>query len=270
MLKKKLWFLLPLVALVTFTLTACTSASSDTSKNSDVTAELINKNELTIGLEGTYAPFSYRKDGKLEGFEVELGKALAKKIGVKAKFVPTQWDSLIAGLGSQKFDLVLNDISETPARKKVYNFTTPHMYSRYALITRSDNTTIKSLADIKGKTFVEGTGTPNAALAKKYGAKITPSGDFTVSLSLVKEKRADGTINASAAWYAFAKNNSTAGLKSQTLKDSVVKPDEVAGMVSKKSPKLQAALSKGIQELRKDGTLKKLSQKYFGTDLTTK
>ncbi|EEN78996.1 hypothetical protein HMPREF0539_2860 [Lacticaseibacillus rhamnosus LMS2-1] len=125
MLKKKLWFLLPLVALVTFTLTACTSASSDTSKNSDVTAELINKNELTIGLEGTYAPFSYRKDGKLEGFEVELGKALAKKIGVKAKFVPTQWDSLIAGLGSQKFDLVLNDISETPARKKVYNFTTP-------------------------------------------------------------------------------------------------------------------------------------------------
>ena len=101
MLKKKLWFLLPLVALVTFTLTACTSASSDTSKNSDVTAELINKNELTIGLEGTYAPFSYRKDGKLEGFEVELGKALAKKIGVKAKFVPTQWDSLIAGLGSQ-------------------------------------------------------------------------------------------------------------------------------------------------------------------------
>lgn len=125
MLKKKLWFLLPLVALVTFTLSACTSTSSDTSKNSDVTAELINKNELTIGLEGTYAPFSYRKDGKLEGFEVELGKALAKKIGVKAKFVPTQWDSLIAGLGSQKFDLVLNDISETPARKKVYNFTTP-------------------------------------------------------------------------------------------------------------------------------------------------
>ena len=86
----------------------------------------------------------------------------------------------------------------------------------------------------------------------------------------MKEKRADGTINASAAWYAFAKNNSTAGLKSQTLKDSVVKPDEVAGMVSKKSPKLQAALSKGIQELRKDGTLKKLSQKYFGTDLTSK
>ena len=73
---------------------------------------------LPSAFEGTYAPFSYRKDGKLEGFEVELGKALAKKIGIKAKFVPTQWDSLIAGLGSQKFDLVLNDISETPARKR--------------------------------------------------------------------------------------------------------------------------------------------------------
>jgi len=270
MLKKKLWFMLPIMALVAFTLTACSSGSSSTSKNSDVKTELINKNELTIGLEGTYAPFSYRKDGKLQGFEVELGKALAKKVGVKAKFVPTQWDSLIAGLGSQKFDLVLNNIAETPQRKKVYAFTTPYMYSRYALITRSDDTSIKQLSDIKGKKFVEGTGTPNAALAKKYGATITPSGDFTVSLNLVKEKRADGTINSSAAWYAYAKSNSTAGLKSQTLKVSAAKPDDIAGMVSKKSPKLQAALSKGIKELRKDGTLKKLSQKYFGADLTTK
>lgn len=270
MLKKKLWLMLPIMALVAFTLTACSSGSSSTSKSSDVKTELINKNELTIGLEGTYAPFSYRKDGKLQGFEVELGKALAKKVGVKAKFVPTQWDSLIAGLGSQKFDLVLNNIAETPQRKKVYAFTTPYMYSRYALITRSDDTSIKQLSDIKGKKFVEGTGTPNAALAKKYGATITPSGDFTVSLNLVKEKRADGTINSSAAWYAYAKSNSTAGLKSQTLKVSAAKPDDIAGMVSKKSPKLQAALSKGIKELRKDGTLKKLSQKYFGADLTTK
>lgn len=166
MLKKKLWVLLPIVALSAFVLTACSSSKADSSKTSTVTSELINKNELTIGLEGTYAPFSYRKDGKLQGFEVDLGKALAKKVGVKAKFVPTQWDSLIAGLGSQKFDLVLNNISETPQRKKVYNFTTPYMYSRYALITRSDETSIKGLNDIKGKTFVEGTGTPNAALAK--------------------------------------------------------------------------------------------------------
>jgi L-cystine transport system substrate-binding protein len=72
------------------------------------------------------------------------------------------------------------------------------------------------------------------------------------------------------AWYAYAKSNSTTGLKSQTLKDSDVKPDEVAGMISKKSPNLQKALSKGIQELRSDGTLKKLSEKYFGADLTTK
>ena len=94
MLKKKLWVLLPIVALSAFILTACSSSKADSSKTSTVTSELINKNELTIGLEGTYAPFSYRKDGKLQGFEVDLGKALAKKVGVKAKFVPTQWDSL--------------------------------------------------------------------------------------------------------------------------------------------------------------------------------
>jgi len=73
--------------------------------NGDKTS-LVKKGTLTIGLEGTYAPFSYRQDGKLKGFEVDLAKKVAEKAGLKAKFVPTAWDGLIAGIGANKFDVV--------------------------------------------------------------------------------------------------------------------------------------------------------------------
>ena len=101
--------------------------------------DLITKDQLTIGLEGTYKPYSYRSNGKLTGFEVDLGKALAKQLGVKVKFIPTKWDSLIAGVGSSKYDVVLNNITKTPERKKVYIFSNPYIYSRYALISAKNN-----------------------------------------------------------------------------------------------------------------------------------
>ena len=92
-----------------------------TANNDDKKADS-NKKTLIIGLEGTYAPYSYRKDGKLTGFEVELGQAVAKKMGMKAKFVPTKWDSLVAGLGTGKFDLIMNDMTPTPERAKHYDY----------------------------------------------------------------------------------------------------------------------------------------------------
>ena len=100
------------------------------------TKELKEKGTLTIGLEGTFAPYSYRKDGKLTGFEVELGKQLAKEMGLKAKFVPTKWDGLIAGLDTGKYDVVLNNVTITKERKEKYLFSKPYIYSHFALITK--------------------------------------------------------------------------------------------------------------------------------------
>lgn len=109
-----------------------------TGKDTNYKSELVKRGSLTIGLEGTFAPYSYRDNGKLTGFEVELGQDIAKKIGVKPVFVPTKWDSLIAGLGSGRYDVILNNINKTPQRAKVYAFADPYIYSRYVLISRSD------------------------------------------------------------------------------------------------------------------------------------
>ncbi|MCH4172019.1 MAG: transporter substrate-binding domain-containing protein [Lactobacillus sp.] len=248
-------------------LSACGNAQK-TTKSSDYTSELKNKNKLTIGLEGTFAPYSYRENGKLTGLEVDLGKAVAKKLGVKAEFVPTQWDSLIAGLGSKKFDMVLNNITVTPERQKQYIFSTSYIYSKSVLITKKDNTSIKSIEDVKGKKLAEGTGTNNADTAEKFGAEVTPSNAFENSLALVRQGRVEGTINSREAYLAYSKENGAKDLKYQLIPTDKVPAAKISAMFNKQSPALQKKVNQALKSLRADGTLTKLSQKYFGEDIT--
>ncbi|WP_057895805.1 transporter substrate-binding domain-containing protein [Liquorilactobacillus oeni] len=251
------------ITLLGLTVTACSSSKKSTGFQSD----LNQKGTLTIGLEGTYAPYSYRKDGKLTGFEVELGKALAKKMNLKAKFVPTKWDGLIAGLGSNKYDVVLNNITQTPERAKSYLFSTPYIYSRAVLITRSDETNLNSLSDVKGKKLAEGTGTDNEQTAKKFGAETVPSGDFATTVSLIKQGRVDGTINSKEAFLSYQKSSSTKGLKYKDVSDEK-DPAKIVALFNKNSSKLRKQTNKALKQLRNDGTLKKLSEKYFSADIT--
>ncbi|KRL96273.1 transporter substrate-binding domain-containing protein [Limosilactobacillus equigenerosi] len=242
------------------------SAVAPSVSAASVNSELKNKGELTIGLEGTYAPFSYRKDGKLTGFEVELGKAVAKKMGLKAKFVPTKWDSLIAGLGSGKFDVVMNDITPTPQRAKQYNYSEPYIQSHYVLIMK-DNANFTSIKDVKGKKVAAGTGTDNEKIAKKFGAKTVPAADFASGLDLVRQGRVQAEVNSKEAWSIYAKKHDTKGLKMIDISDDQ-KPAPISAMFNKKTPAIESAYNKALKEVQADGTVKKLSEKYFGTDIT--
>lgn len=255
-----------LVTLAALTVGTTTGISSIHAASSQVNSELKQKGELTIGLEGTYSPYSYRKNNKLTGFEVDLGKAVAKEMGLKAKFVPSKWDSLVAGLGSGKYDVVMNDITQTPERAKKYNFSTPYIKSRYVLIVPKDSK-IKNLKQISGKKIVAGTGTNNADVVKKYHGTLVPNGDFSNSLAMVKQGRAEGTVNSREAWYAYSKKNSTKGLKMIDV-SSEAKPTKISALFNKKDSAIQSSYNQALKKLQKDGTVKKLSQKYFGEDVT--
>lgn len=255
------------LTLVTGTLALGLFGLTNSSKAASYQGKVVNSKQLTIGLEGTYKPYSYRQNGKLTGFEVDLGKALAKKLGLKAKFVPTKWDSLVAGVGADKYDLVLNNISQTPERKKNYLFSKPYIYSRYALISPKKDKLTKVTA-IKGKTLAEGTGTNNAQVAKKYGAKIISSGEFSNSLALVRQGRADATINSLEAYYAYAKSNKKVSDLNVTDLSKQVKPVKVSALLKKDNKQLQTSVDKALKQLAADGTLTKLSKKYFGSDIT--
>ncbi len=253
---------------LTVTLTACGNSSSSKSSTSSTSSQLkLQKSgTLTIGLEGTFQPYSYRKDGKLTGFEVDLGKAVAKKLGLKAKFVPTKFDSLIAGLDVDKYDVVINDIADTAQRKQKYLFSTPYIYSKSELAVKKGSS-INKITDIKGKKVAQTTTSNNATDAKRLGATVTPTDGFQQSIDLVNQGRVAGTINSREAFYAYLKQNPKASLKFISG-GSEIKTQKIGAIVTKKHASLQKQLSKAIQELRQDGTLKKLSNKYFGGNVT--
>ena len=143
-----------------------------------------------IGTEGTFAPFSYYDDNdNLVGYDVEVSEALAKELGVKVKFVEVKWDSLIAGLDSDKYDLVTNQVAITAERKKKYDFSIPHTYSYPAIITKKDNTEITKMRNIKGRKFLQ-TGSSNfSKIVEKYNGEIVATNDWNENVSLVEQGR---------------------------------------------------------------------------------
>ncbi|MCH4008876.1 transporter substrate-binding domain-containing protein [Companilactobacillus sp.] len=256
--KKKLILILTMVATFALVLAGCSNSSSETK----------TKGTLTIGLEGTFAPYSYRENGKLTGFEVEYAKALAKKMDLKAKFVPTKWDSLIAGLNSKTFDVVINNVGETSDRQKHYIFADPYVKSKSVLVTKSDNSKIKSVDDLKGVKVAEGTGTDNYNYAKKFGADIVPSSDYATTMSMIKQGRVQATINSREAFLTWQKDNKNNNLKYSIVPTSKIPNTKIAPIFNKDSTKLRDKVKKAQAELKKDGTLKRLSIKYFGENIS--
>ena len=127
---------------------------------------------LRVGTEGTYSPFSFRDDNdKLTGYDVDVAKAVAKKINYKVKFVEAPWDSMLAAFDANKSDVIFNQVSITPERKEKYLFSTPYSVSHPALIVNKDNNEIKDFADLKGKTSAQSLTSNYAQMAEDLGAR---------------------------------------------------------------------------------------------------
>ncbi|BFT60171.1 transporter substrate-binding domain-containing protein [Pseudomonas moorei] len=105
-------------------------------------AELIDdvndRGELRIALEANTPPFNFKKDDKLEGFEVELGQLLANELEVRADFVVTDGSDLLTGVESGKYDIAINHITETPALKERFDFSEPYRRTDAQLIAQKD------------------------------------------------------------------------------------------------------------------------------------
>lgn len=228
--------------------------------------EASSKNVLRVGTEGTYSPFSFRDDNdKLTGYDVDVAKAVAKKIDYKVKFVEAPWDSMLAAFDAKKSDVIFNQVSITPERKEKYLFSTPYSISHPALIVKKDNNEIKDFADLKGKTSAQSLTSNYAQMAEDLGADISSVDGFSKAVELVSDKRADATLNDDVTYYDYLKQKPDAPIKIVKTSDEAT---EVAAMFHKGDEKLAEKVDKAIKELEADGTLTKLSEKYFNKDIS--
>jgi len=221
---------------------------------------------LKIGTEGTYAPFTYHDtDGKLVGFDVEIGEAIAQKLGVKPEYLEGKWDGLIAGLDANRYDVVINQVGITDERKQKYDFSEPYIASKAVLITRSDDDSIKGFADLKGKKSAQSLTSNFGKLATASGAELVGTDGFDQSIQLVLTGRADATINDSLSFLDFKKHKPDAPVKIAAEQADA----DYSGIIFRKGDaELKAEIDKAIADIKADGTYQKIADKYFGADVS--
>lgn len=224
--------------------------------------------KIIFAMEGQWAPWTYHDEtGDLVGFDTEVGKAIADKLGVEAEFVEGEWDGLFTGLDSGKFDAIINGVEITDEREAKYDFTTPYAYIRTGLVVAEDNTDITSFEDLNGKKTSNSLGSTYADLAEQYGATVQNVDTLSETIDMVLSGRVDATLNAEVSFYDYLAEKPDAAIKIVALTDDASKVS-IPLVKGEYNDSLREAINKAIAELSADGTLSALSNKYFGSDIS--
>lgn len=272
---KKLSFLLVLILSAVLLIAGCGSQESKeddvpqgndaSEKENAVLAKIEKEGKLLVGTEGTYPPFTFHDEsGELTGFDVEIAKEVAKRLGVKAEFKETQWDAMFAGLDAKRFDMIANQVGIKPEREEKYAFSNPYITSTGVLIAHEDNTEIKGFEDLKGKKAAQSMTSNYAAMAKENGAEIVGVEGFNQAIELIMSKRADVTINDNLSFLDFKKAKPDAKVKIVAESKDASK----SGLMFRKdSETLVEAVNGALADMVSDGTYDKISNKWFGENV---
>jgi octopine/nopaline transport system substrate-binding protein len=252
--------------------------------------------KVRIATEGAYAPWNFTAPGgKLDGFEVDLANELCGRMKVQCEVVAQDWDGIIPALNASKYDVIMAGMNITDKRQEAINFTRPYAGGphgwgvlkssplaqlagtgeRYNLTTQPDQT--KKIIDtwrgqLKGKTIGVQVSTTNAAFLDKYFKDIATIREYKTTeqhdLDLIAQ-RVDAIFAAQSALSATMKN---AQFKDMAIAGAGVSGDilgrGVAVGLRKSDPELRDMFDKAITGALEDGTIRKLSLKWFELDMT--
>ena len=244
------------------------SQENSSTGSGDLLAQIQERGEIVIAMEGTWAPWTYHDEsGTLVGFDVEVGQQIAEALGVETTFVEGEWDGLLAGLDAGRYDIMINGVDITEERSDAYDFSEPYAYNRTAVIVSADNTDITSMEDLAGKHTANTISSTYAEVAEGYGAEVTGVDDLNQTFELLLSGRIDATLNAEVTYYDYMEAHPDANIKIACL-DPEATQVAIPFRKGEDTASLREAVNQALADMREAGALAELSEKYFGTDIT--
>lgn len=221
---------------------------------------------LRIAMEGTYPPFNFKdpKTGQLTGYDVDVAKLLAARLALKPEFVTTEWAAILAGLAAGKYDVIVSQVGITPKRQQAFDFSEPYTWSSPQLIVRkNERASYASLAELKGKKLGVGQGSVFEQQAKAVpGVEVRSYPAAPENLQDLAFGRVDAALNDSLM-VSYLLKNSSLPIKAGARVGAV---ERMGIPFRKHNPKFAAELNKALASAQADGSLKRISLKWFGTD----
>lgn len=226
----------------------------------------LQKGTFAFAMSGLYKPFNYHETengGRLSGFDVEIGKALAKAMGLRPKPVATPWETIIAGLQMRKYDAIIGSMGITDKRKKAVDFTEPYYRSGAQIFVAKENASIRAADDLNGKTIGVVKATTFKDVALEYSSDIVEYTSDITALQDLPTGRIDAVITDRAVGlYAMSKMNFP-------IKDidTPLTEDEMGIAIHKEDEELRQRLNQALEQIMADGTYEKISYKYFNRNI---
>jgi polar amino acid transport system substrate-binding protein len=211
---------------------------------------------------GGYPPFNFIENGEIKGFDLDIGVALAGKMGMKSNPVTNRWESIIPGLIAKKYDAIIGSMTITDERKKVVNFTKPYYRSGAALFTAKNNNDIKSVADLKGKIIGVVKQTTYESYARNFTEDVRGYPSDIDAFRDLPTGRIDAVITDKFVGLPVIKNGSL-DIKLVTNLQS----EEIGIAVRKEDTELLGNINKALDEIISDGSYDKISNKWFGENI---
>ena len=260
---KKLTAVFVVILAAVFALSGC-------QKSEDQLADIKKAGKIKIALEGAWAPWNYHDltTNELVGFDTEVAKGIADYLGVEADFYESDWDSLLAGLESGRYDIIANGVEYTEERAQKYDFSVPYGYVKTVLVVRQDETEIDSFEKLKGKKTANSLNSTYMQIGESFGASVMGVDTIEETINMLINNRVDATINAEVSVYDYLAQHPDTPIKIVAVYEemgSVSIPIRKAG-----SEQLLSEINKAIDAMKKSGRLGEISIKYFGTDITKK
>ncbi|WP_338470986.1 transporter substrate-binding domain-containing protein [Niallia sp. XMNu-256] len=271
--KRKLFFIAVITMIFTLVLSACGGAANEGTDKADQETSLLqeikDRGVMKVGVMGTYQPYNFLNENKeMDGFDVDIAKEVAKRLGVEAEFVAQEFSGMIAGLQAEKFDVVISQMTITNERKEQMDFSNPYITNNVKIIVQDDNNTITKLEDFKGKNIGVALGTNDetylrtVALPEVGDFNIRTYDDVVTTLKDLDAGRIDATINN---MYALKPVVEKQGFKIKAVGEPI-KSDRAGIATRKGNEEFITEVNRVLDEMKADGTHAEIHKKWFGEE----